>query len=237
VKGVLLASWLIFIQISIDAALFLALFLAWARLQKPPKEDARLSRGLQLLQSKISILEDLSDRTEVQVRQLSALLSSKAVEVHQKILEADRQIHAIEKSMQKSLEISKIFQDKIPHKEIVERENTFKYIEAARLAHQGVQAEEISKKLDIPYAEIQVIVNMNKDRLIFTDEEIPSWAKPVEEHVSPVATEPVTAPASPTPTSEPQFVPIEVAKEVLPATPDIKPYEFPRITKTPYGSL
>ncbi|MGE3972909.1 MAG: DUF2802 domain-containing protein [Bdellovibrionales bacterium] len=172
-----MSAWLIFFQMVVNIGLLLGLFLIWARTTRPPKEDARLSKGLQLLQSKISILEDLSDRTDVQVRQLTALLASKVVEVQQKINESDRQIVAIEKSMEKSLEVSKIFQDKIPHREIIERENSYKYIEAARMAHKGVTADQISQQLAIPQAEAQIIVNMNRDRLIVSDSEIPPWAQ------------------------------------------------------------
>jgi hypothetical protein len=173
-----MSSWLIFMQVILDIGLLLGMFLIWARFSRPMKEDARLSKGLQLLQSKISILEDLSDRTDVQVRQLSALLTAKAVEVQQKTAEADRQIQAIEKNMQKSLDLAKIFQDKIPHKEIIERETSYKYIEAARMANQGRSADEISRKLEIPAGEVDVIINMNRDQLIFKEDEVPSWANP-----------------------------------------------------------
>jgi hypothetical protein len=183
-----MSGWLIFFQMVVNIGLLLGLFLVWARNSKAPKEDARLSKGLQLLQSKISILEDLSDRTDVQVRQLSALLASKVVEVQQKLNESDRQIIAIEKSMEKSLEVSKIFQDKIPHREIIERENSFKYIEAARMAHKGVTAGEISRQLGLPQGEAEIIVNMNKDRLNINESEIPPWAKPFMNNASPAPT-------------------------------------------------
>lgn len=181
-----LTGWLVFFQVILDIGLLLGLFLVWARFSRPQKEDARFSKGLQLLQSKISILEDLSDRTDVQVRQLSALLSAKAVEVHQKTAEADRQIQMIEKNMQKSLEISKIFQDKIPHREIIERETSYKYIEAARMANQGKNAEEISKRLEIPVGEAEVIINMNKDQLIFDEANVPAWASKPNSSAVPV---------------------------------------------------
>ena len=44
----------------------------WVKLFKRKQDDPRMSRGLQLLQSKIAVLEDLSDRTELQVKQLAA---------------------------------------------------------------------------------------------------------------------------------------------------------------------
>lgn len=186
-----MATWFIFLQVILDLGLLLGFFLFWIRLNRPQKEDPRLSRGLQLLQSKISILEDLSDRTDLQVRQLTALLSAKAVEVHQKTAEADRQIQAIEKNMQKSLELSKIFQDKIPHREIIERETSYKYIEAARMANQGRSADEISQRLGIPQGEVEIIVNLNREHLIFDESQVPVWARktdptPPEHAVAPV---------------------------------------------------
>jgi len=234
-----LTTWLIFMQVIIDLGLLLGLFLVWARLSRPPKEDARISKGLQLLQSKISILEDLSDRTDVQVRQLSALLSAKAVEVQQKTIEADRQIQAIEKNMQKSLELSKIFQDKIPHKEIIERETSYKYIEAARMANQGHGADEISQKLSIPIGEVEVIINLNKDQLIFNEEEIPAWAAKPTSTDSPTPTVTATE-ATIAPLKEFGSIARNLPEDTLvdyqhpvpapePTTPAIRPYEFPRL--------
>jgi hypothetical protein len=214
-----LTAWLIFFQVILDLGLLLGLFLVWARFSRPPKEDARLSRGLQLLQSKIAVLEDLSDRTDVQVRQLSALLSAKAVEVHQKTAEADRQIQAIEKNMQKSLELSKIFQDKIPHREIIERETSYKYIEAARMANQGRSVEDISKKLEIPPGEVEVIVNMNRDQLIFDEGEVPEWAKP--ETAAALVDFQHPQPAPPQQQAS--------VAEAEPTPPGVKPYVFPKI--------
>lgn len=157
-----MSFWVFLIQMAINLSFLLAFFLVWVRLKRPQDEDPRFKKGLQLLQSKISILEDLSDRTDLQVRQLTSLMTSKVNEVQEKIEEADRQILEIEKSMQKSLEVAKIFQDKIPHEEIIERQTSMKYMDAARLAEQGVAAQEIAEQLDIPLAEVEIIVSMNQ---------------------------------------------------------------------------
>src|SRR5580658_8548336 len=109
----------------------------WMRLRRPPQDDPRMSRGLQLLQTKITILEDLSDRTESQVKQLTALLDQKTRLLQNKVLDAEQQILKIDHSMNKSLEVAEIFQDKIPHQEILERQRTVDYVKAARLAHSG----------------------------------------------------------------------------------------------------
>ena len=124
-------------QWTFNFASMTAIAVCFFRLKRPPKDDPRLSKGLQLLQSKISVLEDLSDRTEVQVAQMTKLLELKAGQVQKKVQQAELQIRKVEVAMAKSKEVAEIFQDKIPHDEIVERKNTIKYIQAARLAHQG----------------------------------------------------------------------------------------------------
>jgi hypothetical protein len=135
-----------------------------------------LSRGLQLLQSKISVLEDLSDRTEVQVRQLNTLMEQKAKFIDEKIAAADKKIANIDHSIEKSLEVAEIFQDRIPHKEIIERQSLSNYVRAARMAHEGHSVEEIAKVIDLPVSEINFIAKVNRDRLLFAEEDLPPWA-------------------------------------------------------------
>lgn len=168
-----------FAFVNIVLGLFVAML--WIRVNRPAKEDPRLSRGLQLLQSKISILEDLSDRTDRQVKQLVHILEERARGLSAKILKAEEMISAIEHSSAKSRQVAEIFQDKIPHEEIIERQNTAKYVQAAQLAHQGRTAAEISAALDIPESEAEFIVKVNKDELTFDREALPDWAKKEEE--------------------------------------------------------
>jgi hypothetical protein len=152
-------------------------FVIIMRMNRAPKDDPRLSRGLQLLQSKISVLEDLSDRTELQVNQLAAILDQKAKEVQAKVQLAEQHVHELRVSMERSLDVAKIFQDKIPHQEIIERQNTIKYVQAARLAHQGLSVEEISAKIDLPKGEIEFIAKVNRDQLMFNEDQLPTWAQ------------------------------------------------------------
>ncbi len=168
--------WML-IQILFDIVLLSGVIMVWARLSRPAKDDPRLSRGLQILQSKISILEDLSDRVETQVQQLNSLMEQKAKEVQSQLLAADKQIQKIDVSMNKSLEVAQIFQDKIPHTEIVERQNSLKYIKAAKLAHQGFSVDEITAQVDLSRGEIDFIVKVNREHLQFSEEALPEWAK------------------------------------------------------------
>ncbi|NUM59420.1 MAG: DUF2802 domain-containing protein [Bdellovibrionaceae bacterium] len=163
------------ILLVLQCFMFAGLYILWIKFHKPQGDDPRLTRGLQLLQSKISVLEDLSDRTETQVNQLTALMENKIKEIQIKVIEADKIINAIEMNIHKSLEVAKIFQDKIPHKEIMERQHTIKYVKAAKLAHQGLSIEDISKEVDLTPGEIDLILKLNKENLMFEEDSLPEW--------------------------------------------------------------
>jgi hypothetical protein len=185
------------VQIFFDLLLIAATGFMWMRLNRPAKDDPRLSRGLQLLQSKIAVLEDLSDRTETQAGQLTALMEQKIRDLQAKLLQADKQIQKIDMSTSKSLEVAKIFQDKIPHQEIIERQNTIKYVKAARLAHQGRSVDDIAGQVDLSRGEIEFIAKVNREQLQFSEEDLPAWAnQEAEESIVPV-----TAPIAPPPVS------------------------------------
>lgn len=182
------------IQTALNLGFCLSFVILWRKFKRAPQDDPRLSRGLQLLQSKIAILEDLSDRTENQTKQLTALLEQKILSVHEKMLQAEKHNQQVEGSIQKSLEVAKIFQDKIPHKEIIERQNTVKYIKAAQLSHSGKSFEEISRLVDIPIGELQMIMKLNRKELTFSQEHLPEWAKAdLTENSSAESTSPVAS--------------------------------------------
>jgi hypothetical protein len=174
-----MSAWVL-IQLFLNIIFAVTIFILWARLSRSPKEDPRLSKGLQVLQTKISILEDLSDRTDKQVRDLCNIIEKKSKEVESAIIQSEEQISKIGHSMRKSMEVANIFQDKIPHDEILERKNSKKYVQAALLAHRGMSPQEISQKIDLSIPEIEFICKVNKDRLMFNEEQLPVWAKPVE---------------------------------------------------------
>lgn len=165
------------VQVFVDLLLMAGIAFLWFKLMRPQKDDPRLSRGLQLLQSKIAVLEDLSDEVDSQVQQLTTLLEVKAKDMQSHLDAADKKIRKIEEAMSKSLEVAEIFQDRIPHQEIIERQNTIKYVQAARLAHQGHSIDEIASKVDLSRAELEMIVRVNRDQLQFSEEELPEWAK------------------------------------------------------------
>lgn len=158
------------VQVFVNLVLFAAVAFLWLKLHRPAKDDPRLSKGLQLLQSKISVLEDLSDRTELQVTQLTALIEEKCRALQSQILTADRQ-------MQKSLEVTKMFQDKVPHQEMVDRQNMIKYVRAAKMANLGYPVDAIAAQVDMSRGELEMIAKLNAERLQFSEEQLPEWAK------------------------------------------------------------
>ena len=174
-------SFWILLQVILDLFIVAGIAGLWIKRSRPAKDDPRLSRGLQLLQTKISILEDLADRTETQANQLTALMEAKGREVQGHLHDADRQVQRIDQSLTKSLEVAKIFQDRIPHQEIIERQNTKKYVAAARLAHQGQSVEDIAKQVDLSRGEIEFIAKVNRENLQFSEDSLPEWATETSE--------------------------------------------------------
>ena len=160
-----------------SALSFVGMVIMVIKFNRGPKEDPRLSQALQLLQSKIAILEDLSDRTDTQVTQLTNFLEHKSKQLQAKVQEAQEHLRLIDQATNKSLEVASIFQDKIPHEEIIERKNTLKYVQAARLSHQGKSIDDIAKEVDLPRGEIEMIAKVNREELVFSDQKLPEWAK------------------------------------------------------------
>lgn len=156
---------------------FSGLILIWMRMKKDYSDDSRWSRNLQILQSKIAVFEDLSDRAEVQVNQLTIMLENKMCDMQRKIDEADEILNKISSAMKKSMEVAQIFQDKIPHEEIIERQNTVKFVRAALMAHEGKSEDEIAEIVNLPKSQIEFIVKVNSQRLSFDPGQMPEWLK------------------------------------------------------------
>ncbi len=148
---------------------FLASFVAiWIRLLKPAKDDPRLSRGLQLLQSKIAILEDLSDQVERQVQQITQLIEAKGKDLQTYISQADDQIRRLESTKETPIESLNDLSD---------RKSTAKYVKAAQMAYRGATVEEIISEVDISRAEVEFVIKVNRHQLQFSLEHLPEWAK------------------------------------------------------------
>ncbi len=170
-----MSNWTL-LQIVFNLITVASIAALWMRLRRPPQDDPRLSRGLQLLQTKITVLEDLSDRTDSQVKQLTQLLDQKNRLLQNRILEAEQQMVKIDHSMHKSMEVAEIFQDKIPHHEIAERQRTVEYVKAARMANSGLSVDEIAESVALPREQVELIAKFNRDQLMFDEEALPEWA-------------------------------------------------------------
>lgn len=165
------------LQIAVDILIFAGLGIALVKSRRRQEEDPRLTYGLKVLQNKISILEDLSDKTEVRVKQLVTILDSKIKDLHQRVIDSDNQLKRIDQAMSKTMEIAQIFENRVPHEEIIERKLTNKYINAAKMAHQGASIEEIEKQIDLPRAELDFIIKVNREQLMFNESHLPTWAQ------------------------------------------------------------
>lgn len=144
---------------------------------KGKAEDHRMTKGLQLLQNKISILQDLSDKTDEQVRKWIHMIEQKAGDVQGQLVKSDEKILQIESALSKALDVSKIFYEQVPHAEMAERQKTSKYVQAAKLANQGFSVDQISQKIDLSTAEIEMITKMNREELQFAEESLPAWVQ------------------------------------------------------------
>ena len=160
--------------ILLNIFILLNIIFIWIKL-KSHKKDQKLNQGLLILEGKIKVLEDLSQRTETECQQLTRLLEKKSIQTQKKIEEAKLHIEKIEKAIKISQEVTKIFQDKIPHKEFAERESTIKYVKAAKKAHAGKTIEAIEKEIDLPRSEIELIHKMNKNHLVFDEKTLSPW--------------------------------------------------------------
>lgn len=168
--------WLLTL-IFINLLLITFIIFNWVLRTKITQEDQRLTKGLQLLQNKISILQDLSDKSDEQVRRWVHLIEQKSSDVQAQLNLSDEKIIQIESVLSKALDVSKIFYEQVPHAEIMERQKTSKYVQAAQLANQGFTADQIAQKIDMNKAEIEMVIRLNKDELQFSAENLPAWVE------------------------------------------------------------
>lgn len=161
--------FLTLLNIILLAGLSFSLFLR----VKEKKEDIKLTKGLQLLQNKLSILQDLSDRTDEQVQKVVHLLDQKTQEMRALIKESDLMMDELtimaEKSVnQRTTEKSEPATDNSKAAIIVK---------AAQLAHAGASLEQIRQETQLSPSEIQMIMAVNKNQLQFAADQLPAWLK------------------------------------------------------------
>lgn len=164
-----MSIWIL-IQIVVNVLFLVGLLVCIAKIFKDKEDDPRLNQGLRLLQSKISILEDLSDHTENQVKQLMTLLDKKLHEVRSTLNVVNEHISEVGRSIEKSQKMAEIIQNEIPHSAIAEKNLENKYIRAAQMAHAGHGVDEIVHQLGIPKAEAELISKVNKKKCLYENE-------------------------------------------------------------------
>lgn len=157
----------VLLQIAANMFMLVGVSICLVKVFKNREDDPRLTQGLRLLQSKISILEDLSDHTENQVKQLMMLLDKKLHEVRGTISQVSEHIGEVDRSIEKSKIMADRIQNEISHDQIVEKNLENKYIQAAQLAHQGHPVDAIVKALDLPRAEVELISKINKKKCVY----------------------------------------------------------------------
>ncbi len=67
-----------------------------------------------------------------------------------------------------NLGVAEVFQDQIPHDQIIDRQNKSKYMKAAKMAYQGLPKDKILKEVSLPISEIDFIIRMNRDQPMST---------------------------------------------------------------------
>lgn len=171
-----MTNWTL-IQIIFDLFVTATIMAIFWRLRRPPQDDPRLSRGLQLLQTKITVLEDLSDRTDAQVKQLSSIIDQKTRALQNKMIEAEQQILKMEGSFTKAVSsIEPSTEGESAQADILERQRTVEYVKAARMAHSGMAPEQIAESVNLPIEQIELIAKFNRDQLMFDENQLPEWA-------------------------------------------------------------
>lgn len=140
------------------------------------REDQKFSKGLQLLQTKISVLEDLSDQTDEQVRSLTKILEEKYREIQSLLVESDQQIQRMEEIAQNTL--SRMESGEINPMANNDKSSMNKYVKAAQMANSGASLDEIMRTVDLTRGEAELVVAMNKDQLVFNKNQLPLWVNP-----------------------------------------------------------
>lgn len=153
------------IQVVINIFLFVGLFVCIVRSPRRSQDDPRLSRGLQLLQSKISVLEDLSDKTDLQFQKMTSLIEQKVHELQKLVANAEQQMRNLQEATEKGIETTRLVQTGMGAEQVIERQTSEVYAQAAQLAFEGHSIDEICEQLELSRSEVELIVKFNRDSL------------------------------------------------------------------------
>lgn len=176
-KGVLLTSAILF-QIIVNLLLFAFVGLIWSRLKHLSGDEGRLRQGLQILQSKIAILEDLSGQVDDQFKQLTYMLDLKSKAFDAKLTEASELLSKLADGVTEASAAAHNLSENLQPEVLLERETAIRYVKAALLARAGKSTTEISSQLGVGFEEAELICKLNRSQLQFKVDELPEWMKP-----------------------------------------------------------
>lgn len=161
-----MSIWL-FLQIFFNLTFFFGLLFCLVKIQKDREEDIRMAQGLRLLQSKIAVLEDLSDHADHQSKQIMSLLDRKMNEVKGVLKPLDDGLGEIHQALAKGESIKKHMHENLEHGRLFEQQQKVKYRQAASLVHQGWEAADIARHLELPLAEVRLVQKVNQKKIIY----------------------------------------------------------------------
>jgi hypothetical protein len=168
----------VLVQLMVNLVFLAGIMFLLINRKQTQKDDQKFSKGLQLLQNKISVLEDLSDQTDEQVRSLTQLLEGKYREIQGLLVESDQQIQKMEEVAKNIWEQVESSSSVMGNQASTEVQSMNKYVKAAQMANNGKTIEEVIREVDITRGEAELIVAMNKDQLTFNQNTLPLWVQP-----------------------------------------------------------
>lgn len=103
------------------------------------------------------ITSELAKEFETPLRELTR--KQNALEALYKRLKQERS--EVEKATAKAAQLTKFFNEKVPYEDILSELEDKKYMDARRLLSKGLSTDEVSNRLGLPIAEIEVMGNFS----------------------------------------------------------------------------
>lgn len=158
----MITIWIV-IQTIIDFLILIAVFLYIIERKNKKKEEL----GDELRKNELKVLTKSLDRLITESERASINISDKALQSQSRIKALLGQIEKKQEEMQKEVKNAEEVLDKIKNqlettsnKKNPFQSNKNKYSEAAKLAKTGLNVEEISKQLDLPKGEVELILDL-----------------------------------------------------------------------------
>lgn len=103
------------------------------------------------------ITSELAKEFEAPLRELTR--KQNAIEALYKRLKQERL--EVDRAMEKASQLIKFFNDKVPYEDILSELEDKKYMDARRLLSKGMSPDEVSNRLGLPVAELEVMGNIS----------------------------------------------------------------------------